>query len=89
MKNKHKGELLLVKLQAKSCNVTKINTPLWECFTFSNYINGTKSRKTSHISIFKGALSSLKQFFTTESPLKMMKNAFYFTSKALFVLKIF
>ena len=24
-----------------------------------------------------------------ESPLKMMKNAFYFTSKALFVLKIF
>ena len=25
----------------------------------------------------------------TESPLKMMKNAFYFTSTALFVLKIF
>ena len=25
----------------------------------------------------------------TESPLKMMKNAFYFTLKALFVLKIF
>ena len=24
-----------------------------------------------------------------ESPLKMMKNAFYFTSKAVFVLKIF
>ena len=27
-------------------------------------------------SAFKGALSGLKQFFTTESPLKMMKNAF-------------
>ena len=25
----------------------------------------------------------------TESPLKMIKNAFYFTLKALFVLKIF
>ena len=35
-----------------------------------------------------GALSSLKQFLATESPLKMMKNAFYFTLKALFVLKI-
>ena len=28
-------------------------------------------------------------FLTIENPLKMMKNAFYFTSKALFVLKIF
>ena len=27
--------------------------------------------------------------FTIESPLKMMKNDFYFTLKALFVLKIF
>ena len=38
---------------------------------------------------FKGALSGLRQFLTTDSPLKMTKNAFYFTSKALFVLKIF
>ena len=37
----------------------------------------------------KGALPRLKQFLATESPSKMMKNAFYFTSKALFVLKIF
>ena len=37
----------------------------------------------------KGALSSVKQFLTAESLLKLMKNAFYFTSKALFVLKIF
>ena len=37
----------------------------------------------------KGALSDLRQILTTESPLKMMKNAFYFTSKAFFVLKIF
>ena len=33
---------------------------------------------------FKGALSDLRQFLATESPLKMMKNAFYFTLKKLF-----
>ena len=31
----------------------------------------------------------LRQFLATESPLKMIKNTFYFTSKAIFVLKIF
>ena len=39
--------------------------------------------------VFKGTLSGLRQFSATESPLKMMKNTFCFTSKALFVLKIF
>ena len=38
---------------------------------------------------FKVALSGLRQFLANEAPLKMMKNAFYFTSKVLFVLKIF
>ena len=37
----------------------------------------------------KGALSGLRQFLTIESTLKMIKNAFYFTSKALFDLTIF
>ena len=37
----------------------------------------------------KGALSGLIHFFPIESPLKMMKNAFYFTSETYFVLKIF
>ena len=41
------------------------------------------------IIVSKGVLSGLRQFLATESLLKMMKNAFYFTSKALFVLKIF
>ena len=41
------------------------------------------------ITIFKGALSGLKEFLATENPCKMMKNAFYFTLKTLFVLKIF
>ena len=33
----------------------------------------------------KGTLSGLRKFLAIESPLKMMKNAFYFTSKAVFV----
>ena len=40
-------------------------------------------------SLFKGTVSGLRQFLANESPLKMMKSAFYFTLKALFVLKIF
>ena len=37
----------------------------------------------------KGALSDLRQLLATESPFKMMKIAFPFTSKAPFALKIF
>ena len=37
----------------------------------------------------KGTLLGLRQFLATESPLKMMKNAFYFTLRTRFVLKIF
>ena len=37
----------------------------------------------------RGALSSLRQILATESHSKVMKNAFYFTSAALFVLQIF
>ena len=37
----------------------------------------------------KGALSGLRQFLAPESPLKLMKNAFHFTLKAIFILKIF
>ena len=37
----------------------------------------------------KGALSSLRQSLATETPLKIMKNTFYFTLKALLILKIF
>ena len=39
--------------------------------------------------MFKGAVQGLRQFLITESPLKIMKNAFYFTLKAFFVLNIF
>ena len=39
--------------------------------------------------LLKGALSDLRQYLANKNPLKMMKNAFYFTLKSLFVLKIF
>ena len=41
------------------------------------------------VKLFKGALSGLRQFFATKRPLKMIKNAFSFTLKALFFLKKF
>ena len=37
----------------------------------------------------KGALAGLRQFLAIGSPLKMIKNTFYFILKALFVLRIF
>ena len=48
----------------------------------------TNAQRKMKFSI-KGALSGGRQFLTVESLLNMMKNAFYFTAKTLFVLKIF
>ena len=47
--------------------------------------------KQREISYLKGTLSDLTPFLAAENPLKMMKNVlfFFFTSKTLFVLKIF
>ena len=39
--------------------------------------------------LFKGTPLGLRQFLSTKSPLKTIKNVFYFISKALFVLEIF
>ena len=44
---------------------------------------------TTTFAWLKNALSGLRQFWGTESPLKMTKNAFYFTLKALSVLEVF
>ena len=51
------------------------NCWVW-CFIFQSFLY---ERRTSRS----------ETFLAIESPLKMMKNGFYFTSKALFVLKIF
>ena len=39
--------------------------------------------------VLQGPVSGMRQFLTTESPLKMMKNAFYFILKTFFALEIF
>ena len=53
----------------------------------------TKSLAAIVLTILKssieGALSVLRQFLATETPLKLVKSPFYFTLKALLVLKIF
>ena len=51
VKNTHAGVLLLVKLQALSCNFTKSNTPPWVLWSFINFTNDIKSCKASHICI--------------------------------------
>ena len=53
-----------------------------------NLENSNFNTVIMHVEI-KGALSGLRRFLATESPLKMMKNAFCFSVKALFFLKIF
>ena len=57
-----------------------------------NELNYSLKKINFRGSIFKAGLSpSKKNLFIcfNDSPLKMMKNAFYFILKALFVLKIF
>ena len=48
-----------------------------------------KKKKNDFANFWVGFGQSLRQFLAPESPLKKMKNAFYFTLKVLFVLKIF
>ena len=43
----------------------------------------------SHYEKSKGGFSGLRPFLATKSPLKMMKNAFYFTLRTLSILKKF
>ena len=53
------------------------------------YAYGTSKDLINEKQEIKRALSGLRQYLVNEIPLKMVKNAFYFTLKALFVLKIF
>ena len=55
------------------------------CLTLSSCLK----MKIAKSHLLKGALSGLRQSLIAESLLKMMKNALYFTSRALSVLKIF
>ena len=59
---------LLIHFQCCNFRMNRLR----KCFTTSMFIQ-----------TIKGALSCLRQLLITESPLKMMKNAFNFTLKAL------
>ena len=73
-------------------HVTRPKTAVLEAFKFI-YLASLLTYYLCSINIlktyFKGALLGLKQFLAIESPLKMIKNNFYFTLKAPLVVKIF
>ena len=48
-----------------------------------------EKQQKSLLNQLKDTPSGLRQFLANKSPLRMVKNAFYFTLKALFVIKIF
>ena len=77
---------LLVAVQLS--NQGKTFSIVFFLFSFCYCIDSIDIQTKNLIYYFKGALSGLWQFLAIESPLKVVKNAFYFTSKALFVLKI-
>ena len=66
------------------------------CFIYQIVDSGHCTQQNSYLKktsenyrFFRDALSGPRQLLAAESLLKIMKNAFYFTLKALFVLKIF
>ena len=61
----------------------------WHLWNYEDYLWSKFQLKLKLFTGVKGALSGLREFLLTENPLKRMKNAFYFISKALFFLKIF
>ena len=76
------------KVQRNQCGTLFDNSDLALCTYLSKFVLTHKGSSPNFASNIKDALSGLIQFLATESPLKLMKNAFYFTLEALFVLKI-
>ena len=71
--------------QGLYCAIYPTFTPYFKCWQyFDEYF---MDKNLLHIYLTK--FSKLSLICVNESLLKMMKNAFYFTFKALFVLKIF
>ena len=56
--------------------------------TFNFFLQNSEEF-SANVRKIKKVLSGLRQFVITKSPLKMMEKDFYFSLKALFVLKIF
>ena len=53
------------------------------------YLQIIRQYLTLNVFLIRGTLSGLRQLFATNSPLKVTKNDFFFTLKALFIVKIF
>ena len=90
--NEKRGEYLRIlhKATCNNCFVVKcfFNSNVAEAFLFTftyllTHLFADLLAKAASSNL-KGALSSLTQSLATESPLKLMKNAFYFTSKSSF-----
>ena len=74
----------LTKNFLEACFLLKSINFYYTSFMFYKFVNSfCKVRTESQMT-----LSGLRQYLANEIPLKIMKN-FYFTLKALFVLKIF
>ena len=86
--------LFLVRIQLEYRKIRTRNNSLFGRFSCSDGFD-MKSiiicclGRDLEVSWIKGAVSGLRQFLANDGSLKMMKNAFYFTSKALSILKIF
>ena len=86
--------LFLVRIQLEYRKIPTRNNSLFGRFSCSDGFD-MKSiiicclGRDLEVSRIKGAVSGLRQFLANEVSLKMMKKAFYFTSKALSVPKIF
>ena len=85
------NSFLKIKLNSDKENTLILNAVFKRrcCLTYLTCVLIYSLRKCALADGFKGALSGLRQFLTTETHLGMMKNAFYFTLKALLVLKVF
>ena len=70
--------------------LSKINIDLLQilsCFSKTRKSVNMLTSANKNNTYFEGAPSSPSEFQATESPLKMMKNVFYFQLKVLFVPK--
>ena len=77
------------KLIFSILNLTFQGKALWTGFQPNFQGNLGKQNASVKWGHIKGTLQGLRQFLATESPLKVMKNTFYFSTKPLFTLKIF
>ena len=76
VKNTHRGVILLVKLQTKACNFTKVTLFHW-CFSrFLNCINDTKSRNASHIISNDRHLENEPKFYKPKSKMQELAEEF-------------